>query len=159
MNEFKVFPIGKILNNENGAFIEIKPEYIPAMTALDGFSHLNVIWWFSDFDYEEARSTLQTPQPYKNAPALMGIFATRSPVRPNPIALTPTQILDIDYRKGIIRIAYIDANDDTPVLDLKPYTPGIDRIEEPGVPEWCSHWPKSLEQSADFSWENEFNFS
>jgi tRNA-Thr(GGU) m(6)t(6)A37 methyltransferase TsaA len=158
MQNFKVSPIGKISVNEDGMFIELEPEYIPALQALDGFSHINVIWWFSDFDNEEARSTLETPQPYKNAPAVMGIFATRSPVRPNPIALTAAQVIDINFSKGIIQIAYIDANDGTPVLDIKPYTPSFDRIETPGVPEWCSHWPKSLDESEQFDWENVFNF-
>ena len=87
----------------------------------------------------------------------MGIFATRSPVRPNPIALT-VEIIDIDSENGRIHIAYIDANDGSPLLDLKPYTPSLDRVERPEVPGWCGHWPKSLEESADFAWENEFNF-
>jgi tRNA (Thr-GGU) A37 N-methylase len=104
------------------------------------------------------RNTLEMPQPYKTAPAIMGIFATRSPIRPNPIALTAVQIIRMDYEKGIIQIAYIDADDNTPVLDIKPYTPSLDRVEAPGVPNWCSHWPISLEQSENFLWENEFNF-
>lgn len=158
MTNFEVYPIGKIRNNSNGTFIEIEPKYIPAAEALDGFSHINVIWWFSDFDNTEARNTLNMPQPYKKAPATMGIFATRSPIRPNPIALTAVEIINIDYQRGLIHIAYIDANDGTPILDIKPYTPSLDRIETPGVPEWCNHWPKSVEQSAYFNWENEFNF-
>lgn len=158
MTNFEVFPIGKVRNNEKGAFIEIEPKYIPALAALEGFSHINILWWFSDFDTKEARSALQTPQPYKKAPATMGIFATRSPIRPNPIALTAVEAIHIDYEKGLIQIAYIDANDATPILDIKPYTPSLDRVETPGVPEWCCEWPKSLEQSASFAWENVFNF-
>lgn len=158
MITFEVHSIGKILNNENSTIIEIEAKYIPALQALDGFSHINVIWWFSDFDDENARNVLETEQPYKKAPEKMGIFATRSPIRPNPIALTAVEIIRIDYQKGVIQIAYIDAHDNTPVLDIKPYTPSLDRVETPGVPEWCSHWPKSLEQSAYFEWENEFNF-
>ena len=158
MTNFEVFPIGKIKNNEDGTFIEIRPEYIPALAALDGFSHINVLWWFSDFDTKEARSVLQTPQPYKEAPEIMGIFATRSPIRPNPIALTAVQVIHIDYQNGLIQIVYIDANDDTPVLDIKPYTPSLDRVETPGVPKWCRQWPNSIEQSADFAWEDVFHF-
>ena len=158
MMNFEVYPIGRIQNNENGTVIEIAPKYIPAMKALEGFSHINVIWWFSDFDNKDARNMLDTPKPYKKAPDTMGIFATRSPIRPNPIALTAVEVIRIDCQKGLIQIAYIDANDNTPVLDIKPYTPSLDRVETPGVPEWCSHWPKSLEQSAHFAWENEFNF-
>jgi tRNA-Thr(GGU) m(6)t(6)A37 methyltransferase TsaA len=158
MSNYQVKPIGKIRIGEGEILIELEPNYIPALQALDGFSHLSVIWWFSDFDNDEARNTIETLQPYKMAPAVMGIFATRSPVRPNPIALTAVQVIRIDYEKGIIQIAYIDANDGTPILDIKPYTPSLDRVETPGVPEWCSHWPKSLEESENFDWKNEFNY-
>ena len=88
----------------------------------------------------------------------MGIFATRSPVRPNPIALSTVEVTHINYEQGIIHIPYIDADHNTPVLDIKPYTPSLDRVENPRVPEWCSHWPKSLEESEQFPWEEEFNF-
>jgi len=98
------------------------------------------------------------PQPYKNSLEVMGIFATRSPVRPNPIALSTVQVIRINCEKGVIQVAYIDANAGTPVLDIKPNSPSLDRVETPGVPEWCCHWPKSLEQSESFDWENEFNF-
>jgi tRNA-Thr(GGU) m(6)t(6)A37 methyltransferase TsaA len=154
----RVNPIGKINVSEDGMYIKLEPEYIPALQALDGFSHLNIIWWFSDFDNKEMRSVLETQQPYKKAPKTMGIFATRSPIRPNPIALTAVQVINIDHKSGVIQIAYIDANDNTPVLDIKPYTPSLDRVETPGVPEWCRHWPKSVETSGDFDWEDEFNF-
>ncbi|AFQ43951.1 SAM-dependent methyltransferase [Desulfosporosinus meridiei] len=158
MQNFEITPIGKINLNDDGMFIELEPRYIPALQGLDGFSHINVIWWFSDFDNEETRNIFETHQPYKNAPPVMGIFATRSPIRPNPLALTTAQVIGIDYAKGILQIAYIDANNGTPVLDIKPYTPSLDRAEIPSVPQWCSHWPKSLEESEDFNWENEFNF-
>lgn len=158
MQNFTVNPIGQININNEGMFIVLEPNYIPALKALDGFSHINVIWWFSEFDSDDMRNVLETPQPYKKAPSVMGIFATRSPIRPNPIALSTSQIIYVDYTKGIIQIAYIDANDGTPVLDIKPYTPSLDRVEMPEVPEWCDHWPKSLEDSEDFDWENEFNF-
>lgn len=158
MTSYEVNPIGRIRNKEDGSLIELNPEFIPALKALDGFSHINVLWWFSDFDTKEARAILETEQPYKKAPEIMGIFATRSPIRPNPIALTVVEVIDIDYENGHIHIAYIDANDGSPLLDLKPYTPSLDRVEAPQVPGWCGHWPKSLEESADFAWENEFNF-
>lgn len=158
MITYEVNPIGVITNNEEGAFIRLEQRFIPALRALDGFSHINVLWWFSDFDSEEFRSVLDAEQPYKGAPELMGIFATRSPIRPNPIALTPAEIIHIDHENGVIQVAYLDANDDTPVLDIKPYTPSFDRIESPEVPAWCAHWPKSMEESGEFAWENEFNF-
>lgn len=158
MTEYKIFPVGRIHNSEEGTIIELQNQYIPALKGLEGFSHIQVIWWFSHCDNEASRSTLQENQPYKNSPKVMGTFAMRTPLRPNPIALTTTEVLHIDEENGRLQIAYIDAANDSPVLDIKPYTPSLDRIESPKVPTWCSHWPKSSEESADFPWENEFNF-
>ncbi|MCO7126899.1 SAM-dependent methyltransferase [Sporolactobacillus shoreicorticis] len=158
MNHFIVNQIGIVSIKDSGMFVELDKAYIPALKELDTFSHINVIWWFDGFDDTEMRSVLENPKPYKNLPDTMGIFATRSPLRPNPIALTTTQMLDIDHDNGSIQIAYIDADNNSPVLDIKPYTPSLDRIENPTVPAWCNHWPKSVEDSGTFDWSKEFNF-
>lgn len=158
MQDYRLKPIGKVENDEKGVFIKLAPEYISGLLALDGFSHINVIWWFSDCDNQTDRNILQAEQPYKGAPPVMGVFATRSPFRPNPIALTAVEVINIDFDQGIIQVTFIDANNDTPVLDIKPYTPSLDRVETPGVPMWCSDWPKSTEQSGYFDWEQVFNF-
>lgn len=156
--DYQVKAIGLIKNNEKGSFIQLEPEYIQGLKALDGFSHVNVIWWFSDCDNDIARNELQCEQPYKGAPEVMGVFATRSPERPNPIALTTCEIINIDYKNGLIHVTFIDANDNTPVLDIKPYTPSLDRVEKPIAPKWCSKWPKSTEESGYFDWSQVFNF-
>jgi len=74
----------------------------------------------------------------------MGVFACRSPVRPNPIALTTAQVLNVDHQKGQVEIVNIDAFDDTPLIDLKPYIPVCDRVEKVGVPPWSADWPQWL---------------
>ena len=155
---YQLKAIGKVKNDETGAFIQLEPGYIAGLQTLEGLSHINVVWWFSDCDNEKDRNELQTEQPYKGAPEIMGVFATRSPARPNPIALTAAEVIGIDYDNGIIRVTFIDANNDTPVLDIKPYTPSFDRVEIPGVPAWCSEWPKSTEVSGYFDWGQIFNF-
>ena len=86
------------------------------------------------------------------------VFALRSPERPNPIEVSNVSIAYVDEKVGIIGLYYIDAFPGSMVLDLKPYTPSIDRIENPITPKWCSHWPKSYEESSEFNWEDEFNF-
>ncbi len=103
--------IGKVKNDESGTFIQLAPEYIPGLQALEGFSHIQVLWWFSDCDNHADRNELQTKQPYKGAPKVMGVFATRSPARPNPVALTASEIINIDFTNGMIRVAFIDADD------------------------------------------------
>lgn len=155
---YQVKSIGKIKNDENGAYIQLEPEYVLGLQALGGFSHINVVWWFSDCDNDVERNKLQNEQPYKNAPKVMGVFSTRSPARPNPIALTTSEVISIDFDNGIIHVTFIDANNNTPVLDIKPYTPSFDRVETPGVPVWCNEWPKSIETSGYFDWEDVFNF-
>lgn len=158
MSSYSVHSIGEICINEGVTFIKVDEKYIPALQGLEGFSHINVIWYFSGCDDGQSRSTLEMDQPYKGAPEIMGTFATRSPLRPNPIALTAAEIIHIDFEQGIIQVTFIDADNNTPVLDLKPYTPSFDRVETPGVPAWCSGWPKSTEESGIFDWEDVFNF-
>ena len=150
--------IGTVKVDNEGMRILVNKEYLDAMVGMDGFSHINVLWWFSECDNDQCRNTLQEASPYKNSPEILGAFAMRSPMRPNPIALTCAGITYIDYANGVIGLTYIDADDNTPVLDIKPYTPSFDRVEQPSLPEWCAHWPKNTETSGDFDWENEFNF-
>ncbi|QQZ61887.1 SAM-dependent methyltransferase [Paenibacillus sonchi] len=158
MSNLEVHSIGKVRSNESGTFIALEKKFIPALQSLEGFSHISVLWWFSDYDDEHSRSVLQTESPYKGSPEVMGIFATRSPMRPNPIALTAAEIIQTDFENGIIQVAFMDAYDNTPVLDIKPYTPSLDRVETPGVPAWCSRWPRSTEESGSFNWAEVFNF-
>jgi tRNA-Thr(GGU) m(6)t(6)A37 methyltransferase TsaA len=153
---FTVSPIGYVRRGEGECYLEIHKDYRPALKGLEGFSHVNVLWWGHLCDDTESRSAVECEQPYKRSPAVLGVFATRSPLRPNPIALTAAAILKIDYGCGMIHIPYIDAEDGTPIIDLKPYHPSVDRIRDVSVPEWCSHWPKWHDHSASFDWASEF---
>lgn len=155
---FNLTEIGKTFANENGFGIKLEPKYRPALEGLEGFSYIQVIWWFTESDNEEAKSKLSESKPYKHGPEVLGCFATRSPQRPNPIAVSTAYVIYTDKENGIIGLAWLDAFDGTPVVDIKPYIPSVDRVEEPGVPEWCAHWPRNVETSGDFDWENEFNF-
>ena len=158
MELLTVKQIGIARTDEHRFWIELNPEYREAMTGLKGFEYLNIFWWFDRCDNSESRSVLTEQQPYSIAPALLGAFATRSPERPNPIALTCAQVMYLQMEKGIIGLAYFDALDQSPILDIKPYTPSLDRVERPGVPAWCAHWPKNVETSGEFDWSAEFNF-
>ena len=154
--EFKLSAIGQVRAEKDGFCLELDQAYSQALTGLDGFSCLNVLWWANLFDNEEHRAILTCEKPYKNAPAAMGIFATRSPLRPNPIALSVVSVLHLDINNGKIHIQYIDAEDGTPILDIKPYHPATDRVKDVAVPAWCRHWPQWLEDSAVFNWAAEF---
>lgn len=154
MNKMKIFSIGKIENKENHVCVKLDSKYAKGLKGLQGFSHVQILWWANQAD----RDTLSEVKPYKKGPEELGIFATRSPERPNPIAVSNIDVAYLDEINGIIGLYYIDAFDGTDVLDIKPYTPSIDRIENPKTPDWCSHWPKSYEESDGFDWEEEFNF-
>lgn len=158
MNEIKVFPIGTIQNESKEASIRLAPAYRKGLKGLSGYSHVQVIWWMDRCDTPADRSTLVERKPYTKGPDELGVFALRSPERPNPIAVSNADIAYIDEEAGTVGLSYIDAFSGSAVLDLKPYTPSMDRVENAATPEWCRHWPGSYEQSAGFDWASEFNF-
>jgi tRNA-Thr(GGU) m(6)t(6)A37 methyltransferase TsaA len=155
-NEYKISPIGQIQAGANGFALKIVPQYRAALQGLEEFHHIIVLWWSHYLDNPEQRSVLVAEKPYKNGPARLGIFATRSPLRPNPICISVTQIISVDKENGEIIIPWIDAENETPILDIKPYYPSSERVRDVLMPAWCQHWPQSLEESADFDWGAEF---
>lgn len=140
---FEVFPIGYVRRNDDRTYLEVLEPYVLALKELERFSHVQVLWWFSEFDDEMYRSIMQTDHAPYDAPTL-GMFACRGPTRPNPIALTTARMLGIDHAEGIVDIVNIEAFDGTPVLDLKPYIPGSDRVKDVQVAEWAIDWPEWL---------------
>jgi len=135
-NGFWIYPVGVIRKKDRDVYIEIYPEYKDALLRLEHYSHIIVLFWFDKNDNPEQRSILQVhPKRHKGAP-LSGVFATCSPVRPNLIGLTICKILSI--KDNIIKIEDIDAFDNTPVIDIKPYIPRKHMIPESElkVPEW-----------------------
>ena len=98
--------------------LEILPEFAPGLADIEGFSHLFVLWFFdrsTDFDLI-AHPPSDNGRPH-------GVFATRSPRRPNPIALTVVELLDRDGPR--LRVRGVDMLDGTPILDIKPYMSSI----------------------------------
>jgi len=97
--------------------LEILPEFEPGLTDVEGFSHLFVIW---AFDRSQGFELTGKP-PADNKPH--GVFATRSPRRPNPIALSVVELLGREGRT--LRVRGVDMLDGTPILDIKPYLSSI----------------------------------
>ena len=158
MNKIQLNPIGKIANGNGQTKIVLYPQYAPGLQGLDGYGHVQVLWWADGCDNDADRRVLLEEKPYKNGPARLGVFALRSPERPNPIAVSVAAVARVDEAEGTLELRWIDAFPGTTVLDLKPYTPSVDRVGNPVTPEWCRHWPKSVEESAGFDWAAEFNF-
>jgi tRNA-Thr(GGU) m(6)t(6)A37 methyltransferase TsaA len=102
--------------------IEILREFEPGLTDIEGFSHLYVLWVFDQLEGDPAEHyELYATPPTDDRPH--GVFATRSPRRPNPLALTVVELLGRD--QGSLRVRGLDMLDGTPILDLKPYMSNI----------------------------------
>lgn len=151
-------PIGKVVRVEGRYYIELDAKYKDAALGLDEYSHIWAVWWFNLYDSEETRNCFTVDKPYKNGPEKVGVLSTRGSVRPNPVAITACAILGFDKHRGMIEVDWIEAEEGTPVLDLKPYHPSEDRVRDVMMPDWCAHWPKWREDSGDFDWGAEFNF-
>ncbi|MDQ1288328.1 MAG: tRNA (adenine37-N6)-methyltransferase [Actinomycetota bacterium] len=149
-------PVGHVALDAGGFAVHIAGPYRAALRGLEGFSHVQILWWLHLADTPELRKVLDCEQPYRQAPERLGVFATRSPIRPNPVALSTAEIRDIDVAAGVVRVNYLDAALRSPVIDLKPYHPSTDRVREAEVPTWCGHWPRWYEDGASFNWGAEF---
>jgi tRNA-Thr(GGU) m(6)t(6)A37 methyltransferase TsaA len=137
---FKIYPIGQVRRSDDGVVLEIEAPFRPALKQLDKFSHVMVFWWADQFDTDEYRTMLQTEPPYARG-HLTGVFATRAPYRPNPIAMTTCPIVEVDEEAGRVTVANLDAFDGTHIVDLKAYFPVCDRVEDAHIPEWLADWP------------------
>jgi len=151
-DEFTINSIGSVRIDEEGFALVIDEPYRPALIELDDYSHINVLWWCHLLDDPMYREMTVAERPYRNAPEQIGVFATRSPARPNPIALSAVPVMSIDVDTGVVSVPWIDAEDGTPILDIKPYHPAVDRIREVSTPTWCVDWPQWYEDSATFDW-------
>ena len=134
LETFQIFPVGAVRKNEEATWIEIFDAYSDALLGLEGFSHIQVFFWFHKNDTTDRRKTLRVhPRKDKKNP-LSGVFATHSPLRPNLIGLTLCKIKSIKGRN--IEIEDIDAFDATPVIDIKCYIPGSTLESDVCVPDW-----------------------
>lgn len=153
---YQLQPIGYVRAKQDGFWLEILEPYRPALKEMRQFSHVLILWWADQHDNPTDRALLTTELPY--APGVTaGVFACRAPYRPNPIALTTMFVLHVDEENGRVLLPWIDAEDGTPVLDLKPYIPISDRIRDVQVAEWMAGWPQWMEEAGEFFAEQEIN--
>jgi tRNA-Thr(GGU) m(6)t(6)A37 methyltransferase TsaA len=117
---------------EAEAEIEIEPAWVEALDGIEGFSHLWIIWW-PDRAGELTTELRVHPEGREEIP-LVGLFATRSPRRPNPITMTVVRLLGCDGNR--LRVQGLDACQGTPVLDIKPYLRRGDLHFEATMPAW-----------------------
>ena len=110
-------PKGLGAKHDAEGVLDVLPEFGLGLTDIEGFSHLIVIWIF---DHSQGFELLGTP-PSDNRPH--GVFATRSPRRPNPVGLTIVELLSRDGTR--LHVRGVDMLDGTPILDIKPYLSSI----------------------------------
>lgn len=156
-NHFYISPIGSVQIKQESYCIQLASHYIPALAHLEEFSHLQIIWWAHLADEPQARNLLVAENLFKHGPEKLGIFATRAPARPNPIMSSTIAVTKVAAAEGRIETPFIDAEDGTPVLDIKPYYP-MERVRNVTAPDWCRHWPQWQEEAASFNWQGEINF-
>ncbi len=136
-------PIGRVSNGieypnvvqwENlTSKLVIAPQLVEALDGIDGFSHILIIFYLHKMD-EDRRSLLKVHPENREELPLVGVFATRSPSRPNPIGVTVVKLLE--RQENVLKVLGLDAYDGTPVLDIKPYLGRGDLIEEATMPDW-----------------------
>jgi len=116
-SETSQVPKGLGAKHEAEGELEILPEFEGGLADIEGFSHLYVIWAFDRSEgFELYGKTPADDRPH-------GVFATRSPRRPNPIALTVVELLGRAGRR--LRVRGVDMLDGTPILDIKPYLSNV----------------------------------
>ena len=126
--------LGTVESNGETCTISIKSPFIPALLGIERYSHLIVLYWFHLRDNDEHRNILQVTPPRHEGAPLTGVFACRSPSRPNPIGMTVVRLERVDGFKLIVR--GLDALEGSPIIDLKPYNPETDSIPEAGTPNY-----------------------
>ncbi len=114
------------------AEIEIDPAWAEALHGIEGFSHIWVVWWLDRFDYPPTSLRVR-PEGRQEMP-LLGLFATRSPHRPCPIAITAVRLLE--HQGTRLSVRGLDASVDTPIFDIKPYLRRGDLIPDAKMPNW-----------------------
>jgi tRNA-Thr(GGU) m(6)t(6)A37 methyltransferase TsaA len=144
--EITVRPIGYVRNAvreptpDGWAAVEsrivIHPDVAPALLNLSDYSHIIVVFWPHEVPREVMGSKPQLHPRDDTTYPLMGVLATRSQIRPNPVLVTAVPLVGI--KENVLSVRGLDAIDGTPVLDIKPYLPFYDAIPDARVPDWVA---------------------
>ena len=145
MDEVRIKPIGTVSSPVKStpkpeydwrgivSEIELEPGLAPGLEGLEGYSHVIVIY-YADRATDPADMALRVR--FKGDPKypVVGVFASRSPYRPNPLGQKLARLIEV--RGSAVRLEGLDAIDGTPVLDIKPFIPGYDSAPDATSPQW-----------------------
>lgn len=125
--------VDKIVGDE--AVIKIFQEFCEALKGVEDYSHLIILYWMHLRASEEDRRTLLVYPRRHAVNVLTGVFACRSPSRPNPIGLC---VVELVKREGCaLTVKGLDALEKSPIIDIKPYVPRLDAVPNARIPEWA----------------------
>ncbi|MES0881284.1 TrmO family methyltransferase domain-containing protein [Roseibium sp. SCP14] len=148
--------IGSVRPSPRGFELSIGEPYCTGLLGLCGFSHAIVLWLADRLDQNGPDISMILPAPYSASDQDTGVFATRSPARPNPIGVSIVEIIELNEAAGTLVVPFIDALPGTPLLDIKPYFPASDRVKNAKTPDHFHHWPQWYEDAGAFNWTAEF---
>jgi tRNA-Thr(GGU) m(6)t(6)A37 methyltransferase TsaA len=132
--------IGEVVKvEEQDAKIRIFPEFCPGFKGIKDFSHMMILYWIHLRDTEKDRRTLLVFPRRHAVNVKTGVFACRSPSRPNPIGLCVVELVQIE--ECVLTVKGLDALESSPIIDIKPYLPRADSIPNAKVPDWTSQGP------------------
>ena len=126
---------------EEKAKIRVFPEFCDALKCIDEFSHIIVLYWVHLRDNAEERSVLHVVPRRHTKDVDVGVFACRSPSRPNPIGLCVVELSEVEG--CILTVKGLDAFKNSPIIDIKPYIPRADAISTARVPQWTGKGPST----------------
>ncbi|PMB74091.1 tRNA (N6-threonylcarbamoyladenosine(37)-N6)-methyltransferase TrmO [Candidatus Bathyarchaeota archaeon] len=121
--------------DEKEAQIRVFPEFCRGLKGVEGFSHLIVLYWVHLRDNEVDRRTLLVFPKRGLVKVETGVFACRSPSRPNPIGLCIVEL--VKRENCTLMVRGLDAFEGSPIIDIKPYIPNTDAVQNARVPEWA----------------------
>jgi tRNA-Thr(GGU) m(6)t(6)A37 methyltransferase TsaA len=145
--EIELKPIGHVRTEAVGSEVKdktrisqivIDSKLIVATQGIEGFSHIFVLFWLNHVSKQERETLKVHPRGREDLP-LLGVFATRTNLRPNPIGLTLVELLKVE--NNILTVRGLDAFNGTPILDLKPFD-SWDIAKDAKVPEWWTRLNK-----------------
>ena len=142
-SSYEIPYVGEIRNTHGVTYLQYK-DHAEMPQSFTEYEH--VVWWFDKFDEKKYRRILQCKTPYCGE-LKVGVFASRAPVRPNPVALTVAKIERIDHENNRVYISGIESYDHTPFLGMLDYDPKIDAFskEEVNLPFWAQEWPDEVD--------------
>lgn len=119
------------------ASIEVFEEFLPGLQGIERSTHIMIIGWLHEAD----RNALQVHRPrYLSADVKRGVFACRTPVRPNPLGVTTVRLVKVE--SNVLHVDGLDMTNGTPVVDIKPHAPGFDGV-------FCARSARDLSRLAD----------